>query len=118
MNVPTGTPAHLAELGALYQIKTTLETFNFDPRDNYILCADTAKRLHIAFATKERFEANADMGEVKEITYFVVKVHLDNTPTEYFHKFEPKRPQLVTDGEGLLCFAGGTYRITAAGIEG
>lgn len=116
------TPLHIAELGRLQRIRTDAEIFDFNPADKYMLVADRSRRLHIVqrvpASKAERFERNKDFGEIQQIEYFAVKQHLDNAPISYFHKFEPKKPRLKSDSEGLLRIVGGTYGITELGIEG
>lgn len=118
LGIPSEVPVQLAELGALVQIVTNKETFDFAPADSYVLVADENRRLHIATTGKERFEPDADLGHIHQLTYFAVKSHLDAKPVEYYHDFEGQRPRLMTDREGLLVIRGGSYSIGAAGIEG
>lgn len=114
------TPAHTGELGRLLAFDTTKEQLVFDPRDGYYLVADKNRRLHIVqrSRTPERFEPNSDLGELLKVDYLAVKRHLDNKPTDYYHKFQPTRPRLKTDKEGMLYIAGGSYGIGELGIDG
>src|SRR5215216_3803684 len=118
MRTPAGTPKHITGLGQLLKIHTDKQTLIFDERDGYTLCADPSEGLHIGSRCDERFEALADLGEIRRITYAATKNHLDNRPVEYFHDTEPTRPRLTTDKDGLLLIEGGDYSISAAGIEG
>lgn len=55
-----------------------------------------------------------ELGELLEVAYVTVK---DERAT-WVHPFAPDRPVLASTESGRLVVVGGSYRITARGIEG
>ena len=55
-----------------------------------------------------------ELGELVEIAYATTK----DEAAVWVHPFEPRRPVLASTATGRLVVVGGSYRITARGIEG
>lgn len=113
---PKGTPADVAVLGGLVELKTQTETFGFAPGEAH-LGADPDGRMFVL--GNVRAEPHHDFGELIELSYTARKAQIDDKFIEYFHKFREDGgipPKLTTDAEGAFHILGGSYTIEAAGI--
>jgi len=117
-----GTPATLAELGRLKELKLRGRTLKFRTGK---LAADGRKRLHIV-GVKMQYRGNPsgseiDCGEILAVTYQADKDHIEKGVFNYVHSFGEggtTRPHLIIDPEGYPKIEGGGYSITEDGIEG
>jgi len=113
---PKGTPADVAVLGGLVELKSQTETFGFAPGEAH-LGADPNGRMFVL--GNVRAEPHHDFGELVELSYTARKAHLDDKLIEYFHRFREDGgipPKLTTDAEGAFHILGGSYTIERAGI--
>ena len=114
-----GTPATLAQIGKLKELKLRGRTIRF-PSGH--LAADGRKKLHIV-GVKMKYRGNpggeVDCGEILAVTYEADKPHIEKGTYNYVHKFGEEggtRPHLILDPEGYPKIEGGSYGITSDGI--
>lgn len=128
--VPAGTPADVAHLGRLLEIKLADgRTLSF--RKNLAALGgcggETIRRLYVGLARPYRMPNGAeagrayDYGEVQHIVYRTAKPHVYGTNQEYefIHRLGDeggRRPRLMLHN-GRLAFKGGDYTIKAEGVK-
>jgi hypothetical protein len=113
-----GTPAQLATLGKLKELRLRGKRLQFGGRAT--LAASGRKRLYVANVRMKRPNppGEIDYGELVGVVYYSDKPHIETGSYNYEHKFERPLPHLIVDEEGLPKIEGGGYSITEDGIEG
>lgn len=114
-----GTPAVLAKLGQLRELRLRDKTLSFG--GNASLAADGRKKLHVVGVQMNRPNppGEVEYGEIISVTYRADKPHIESGTFDYVHKFGEdggRRPKLVVDEEGFPLIEGGSYKIDSDGI--
>jgi len=116
-----GTPKTLAQLGKLREIQLPGRRLTW-PNGSKARLGGRNNRLHIVNATlgyrSNHSGQEVDLGPILSITYEADKPHIEEGTYNYKHRFEGTRPHLVIDEESRPVIEGGSYTITADGIEG
>jgi hypothetical protein len=124
----TGTPAKLAQLGALASLTLKRGDVIKFADDRARLASDANGNLHITggaleidFEPIDTVKGLRVVDEVKKISYITNKDHIgDGREFEFVHRFGEEGgslPFLALDAENFPHLLGGSYDITAAGIR-